>query len=135
MPRSAPLPALTFACGLVVPTLAAGQSVPMVGETCPRGYWPKRSYCVPVQKDARPAVPLVGKECPFMYDKSGSYCLGPPRAPHAVVRNESCPIGYRRSGRYCVGWAGASPTISRKHFCPDGYESTIGAYCVPKRRR
>ena len=135
MARTALLVAATLACGLLVPTPAPGQPVPMVGEICPRGYWPKRSYCVPIAKDARPAVPRVGNECPFMYDRDGAYCLGPRRGRHAVLRNESCPTGYHRRGPYCVGGPGEPPTIAKKNFCPDAYESTVGEYCAPKRRR
>ena len=69
--------------------------------SCPTGYYPSGSYCVP-NNDARFAVPKSGS-CPAGYYPSGHYCLassGTARA--AIPKIGSCPSGYYPSGDYCV---------------------------------
>lgn len=53
---------------------AFAQPLPRVG-TCPLGYYPSGSYCVPASGSSQRAIEKYGRFCPLWWYSSAGYCV------------------------------------------------------------
>jgi len=60
--------------GAIALLLAVSQPVPRLG-SCPLGYYPSGSYCVPNRSSTREAIEKRGNFCPLGWYSSGEYCV------------------------------------------------------------
>jgi hypothetical protein len=55
----------------------------------------------PVIAQTPQPLPKVGS-CPTGYYPSGSYCMPNPNAAFAILKQGTCPTGFRPSSNYCL---------------------------------
>jgi hypothetical protein len=60
--------------GAIALLLAVSQPVPRLG-SCPLGYYPSGSYCVPSRTTNMEAIEKQGSYCPLGWYRSGEYCV------------------------------------------------------------